>query len=77
MLKLRTELKIVAERMKANHLTWNFKKTKYVVFGTRHSLSEYVSYKLEMQSTRVEHVRTNILMIGIGRVLMPFTIKSF
>ena len=52
MLNLRLELDMVAEWMKANRLTLNVNKTKYVIFGNRHTLSQNTDYNLSIQGTK-------------------------
>ncbi len=56
-LNLRVELSTVDEWLKANRLTLNVKKTKYVIFGTRNKL-EHVTrdLNLEIGSEQIERV---------------------
>ena len=56
MLTLRLELTIVSEWMKANELTLNTAKTKFVVFGSRNKLSYTLKLSLTINRQPVEQV---------------------
>ena len=57
-LNLRVELSVIDEWLKANRLTLNTKKTKYVIFGTRNTL-EHVPQDLNIKigSEKIERVK--------------------
>ncbi len=58
MLTLRVELDMVCEWLKANKLTLNAAKTKYVVFGTKRKLQTKPDLKLKMGDCSIERVTT-------------------
>ena len=59
------ELSIVDEWLKANRLTLNTKKTKYVVFGTRHTLEHEVpDLNITIGNERIKRV-SNLKYLGM------------
>ena len=56
MLTLRLELSIVAEWLKANHLTLNVPKTKFVIFATRPKLNNFEEQSLFINGSPIERV---------------------
>ncbi len=58
MLNLRLELSIVAEWLKANKLTLNVKKTKFVIFGFRHNLAGNIDTSLYINHEQIERVQS-------------------
>ena len=58
MLNLRLELSIVSEWLKANKLTLNVKKTKFVIFGSRHKLARNQDTPLYINREQIERVKS-------------------
>ena len=57
-LNLRVELSIVGEWLKANWLTLNTKKNKYVVFGTKHKLEHFTQdLNITIGNDKIERVK--------------------
>ncbi len=56
LLNLRLELAVVSEWLKANRLTLNTKKTKFVVFGSRHRLRQVPVLNLSINGEKLEQV---------------------
>ena len=56
MLNFRVELTIVTEWLKANRLTLNAKKTKYVIFGTKQQLKDKPDLHLTVGNEPIEWV---------------------
>ena len=56
MLTLHIELKAVNQWFKANHLTLNTKKTKFVIFGDKNRLGNIGDVKLTMNNEPMERV---------------------
>ena len=54
MLNMRLDIDVVAEWLKANKLTLNTNKTKYVVFGTNTKTTSYTSFDLKINGTSIE-----------------------
>ena len=58
MLTLRMELHTVSEWLRANRLTLNPAKTKYMIFATRLKLQQFGEYPLSIEGNRLEHVKS-------------------
>ncbi len=58
MLNLHLELSIVAEWLKANKLTLNVKKTKFVIFGSKHKLAGNRDTPLYINQEQIERVKS-------------------
>ena len=56
MLNFRIELSMIDQWMRANKLTINVNKTKYVVFGTKNQLKDRVDLRLEIGNEPIECV---------------------
>ncbi len=58
MLKLRVEVESVSEWLKANRLTANVAKTKYVIYGSHHNLRDSYDYNLDINGEKIERVHS-------------------
>ena len=58
MMTLNIDLSIVSEWLRANKLTVNVNKTKYVVFGSRHQLQDKPDLNLNISGQKIERVST-------------------
>ena len=58
MLDLRLELAMVSEWLRANHLTLNVDKTKYIVFGSKLILTLKPDLNLCVDNKKIERVST-------------------
>ena len=56
MLDLRLELTMVCEWLKANRLTLNVKKTKYMVFGSKQKLRHKPDLNINIDGQKLERV---------------------
>ena len=64
MLTLRMELHTVSEWLKANRLTLNAAKTKYMIFATRPKIVNFGNYPLSIDGHHLECV-SNFKYLGI------------
>ena len=64
LLSLRLELSVVSEWLKANRLTLNVKKTKFVIFGSRQKLRYMPPLNLSINNEKLEQV-THIKYLGV------------
>ena len=64
LLNLRLELSMVSEWLKANRLTLNIKKTKFIVFGTRQRLRQVPPLNLSINGEQLEQV-DNMKYLGV------------
>ena len=64
MLDLRIELSLICEWIKANKLTLNIEKTKYIIFGTKHKVLNNNDLNLKLGNKRFELV-SSIKYLGV------------
>ena len=57
-------MSIVSEWFKANRLTLNIKKTKFVIFGSRHKLRQMPALNLSINNEKLEQV-TSMKYLGV------------
>ena len=63
-LTLQIELTVVCEWLKANKLTLNAKKTKYVIFGTKQTLTTKPDLNLKVGNDKIERA-TSMKYLGV------------
>ncbi len=56
MLNMRLEIDVIAEWLKANKLTLNTNRTKYVIFGTKTKTASCTPFNIKINGTTIEQV---------------------